>query len=348
MRICDLRKHKDELKKNFQLGMGTLIGFILSKCSSLTFIKSKKMDFIGRGSFGMVIGGVLKRKKKVAIKYIMIQNATIRKQTIKEVRFANLMAKKNIGPKVYDSFMVNLPKMDIVVIIMERFETDGAYISPSHSKNHTIIQRMMLLIRKMIHNKLYCFDIKPINFVLNRDPLEVKMIDFGGKFCYMDGKDKLHIKTKELKKLKKVWGSPIPIKKLQSIKIDDIFFNLVMLPFIWNIKKNGATKDTLSVFRPFLNKICPSRIMLLAMSLFIVQHPAHFQSGLYHYTSDINNHSPLRDDVLWRMEYLRDVLREICTELFDFKLPRRSRRTRRSHRHRRHRRSRRTRRTRRR
>ena len=81
--------------------------------------------------------------------------------------------------------------VNIQIISMEGFEMDGNdALFKKKISNHIrckIIEDFIKLIHRQIYEmKVYCYDIKPSNFVLNNKGLKyplVKMIDFGIDFC---------------------------------------------------------------------------------------------------------------------------------------------------------------------
>ena len=91
---------------------------------------------------------------------------------------------KRKGKKVKNCHLMN-----IQIISMQGFEKDGndALFKSNLDNNvkYEIITRFIDLIYKQIFELyVYCYDIKPANFVINTSPvLDVKMIDFGIDFC---------------------------------------------------------------------------------------------------------------------------------------------------------------------
>jgi len=91
---------------------------------------------------------------------------------------------KRKGKKVKNCHLMN-----IQIISMQGFEKDGndALFKSNLDNNvkYEIITRFIDLIYKQIFELyVYCYDIKPANFVINTSlVLDVKMIDFGIDFC---------------------------------------------------------------------------------------------------------------------------------------------------------------------
>jgi hypothetical protein len=82
----------------------------------------------------------------------------------------------------------NLP-VEIQCIVMKAYDSDceGAIIDPKISVDAKadIVKQMVNLLEIQIKNGLYCYDVKPGNFVVNikGNHVDVKMIDFGADFC---------------------------------------------------------------------------------------------------------------------------------------------------------------------
>jgi hypothetical protein len=82
----------------------------------------------------------------------------------------------------------NLP-VEIQCIVMKAYDSDcdGVLENPSLSieTKAEIIRQMCYLMEIQIKDGLYCYDVKPGNFVVNINgkQVDVKMIDFGADFC---------------------------------------------------------------------------------------------------------------------------------------------------------------------
>jgi hypothetical protein len=78
--------------------------------------------------------------------------------------------------------------IEIQCIVMKAYDKDceNALLDPNLNTDIKveIIRQMVHLIEKQIMEGMYCYDIKPGNFVVNiRNNIDVKMIDFGADFC---------------------------------------------------------------------------------------------------------------------------------------------------------------------
>jgi hypothetical protein len=82
----------------------------------------------------------------------------------------------------------NLP-VEIQCIVMKAYNSDceGALLDTKNSieVKAEIIKQMINLLEIQIRNGMYCYDVKPGNFVVNINGhhVDVKMIDFGADFC---------------------------------------------------------------------------------------------------------------------------------------------------------------------
>lgn len=162
---------------------------------------------IGSGSFGVVYKGTAEEREyitkrvgremvtdeiinivDVAIKVIDDLDIT---DVHKEVEYSYYMGEIGVGPKVYDTFFVDDKyfgggKKYTQVIIMEYFDTNcyKALKSSLPQKDKLkIVMDMINLIKKQQNHGIYCYDIKPLNFVYRIKDKKVRMIDFGIDFC---------------------------------------------------------------------------------------------------------------------------------------------------------------------
>ena len=336
---------------------------VLARCSPWRLV-SKTAGYLGAGSFGSVYDVVLKKKTgsaiKMALKLILIgdikvkENIQLRDETVKEIYYGRLMSKANIGPRVYDEFLYtendcacsNLPARLFGVILMEKFQGSGsAFIwsnpmewtrrkkqpwgsAPTLKARGIVIRKMMNLTRRMIYKDLYCWDIKPGNFVVNITKsrnIKVRMIDFGGQFCIFGVKERDTM-------FKRMKDSAVD-KKIAAISLhqfNDIFYNIIMLPFIWIINNMWTVsfkptpqqkKDSLlftnmlsRVTQPFFTKICKSSFMRNAMVVLLISEPllfkqfSHYTGGDLHYQKKSPQPSAIT-------EYFGFVLDTLCKKL---------------------------------
>jgi serine/threonine protein kinase len=167
-------------------------GFL--KCTeSMGFTNWSQKIMIGRGSFGKVYRysvDYFGEPTKVAVKEIAFDpinpdNNEISKNT-KEIELGYSMGDLGIGPEIYGTFFEinNTQSTGTQYVIMEPMDTNGHdYLtSPIYSKvqKKFVVGHMMEILHKQIfHVGIFCFDVKPGNYLVNISPLEVKMIDFG-------------------------------------------------------------------------------------------------------------------------------------------------------------------------
>ena len=229
---------------------------ILSVCSSWR-LASRKTSFLGMGSYGAVHEVVLRKgrgsPRQVALKVVRMgkkgikYTEKIKKETIAEIEYGRKMSDANIGPKIYDAFIYSGKEGDQGIfeygfIIMEKFQGSGShflwddrkvakkrwgrYIPPKAQE--IVIKKMMELTRRMVSKNLYCWDIKPGNFVVNFKgvrAIHVRMIDFGGQFCVFGVKERDHYLRQLRRSSKKLSTITIP-------QFNELFYCLIMIPFL--------------------------------------------------------------------------------------------------------------------
>lgn len=108
-----------------------------------------------------------------------------------------------------------------------------------------IVRKMVLLLQHQIEEGLYCNDIKPGNFVVNLNPLDVKMIDFGADFCkenniYNGVGDNVLVSPLNISSPKILYISNV-IQLLASIQKSGFFQNITLVKaddFIFNMFTN--------------------------------------------------------------------------------------------------------------
>jgi hypothetical protein len=337
---------------------------VLPLCSPW-HIASDAITFLGEGSYGAVYNVVLQRGRgksvQVALKIMEIgeknKNKALVEESVVEILNGRRMSKANIGPKIYDEFFYTEDKClcsrqkprEFVFIIMEKFQgsvSQFLWSEPSMSKKWDkyatlkskgiAIRKMMSLTKRMIGKNLYCWDIKPGNFVINAygttaKKIKVKMIDFGGQFCKF-GIEQREIYIGMLRELAKInfWslGGRSSIRSRQWLlnigasEFDEIFYHLVMIPFIWMIAhieyKDGAMMVNLKseirkVAHTILLNLCHStEIRDGCLSLLRVE-PVIFKT-FAHYTGGGFDLEPTTANI---RQHLGFVLSELCFELLD-------------------------------
>ena len=306
MNTCSVSKNKYNLNEVYKN-----LGIVLDQCSSWKTLENEKPRFIGSGSYGVVYSMVLNhkgRKKDVAVKTIYMDNSDslLKEETEREIRYAKLMAKAHIGPKIYDEFIYQLNnESNIIIIIMERFERSGSSAlntgKITKTQKKIIIKKMINLMKHMISKKMYCFDIKPGNFVVNikKNKITVRMIDFGGQFCSYGRdimKEWIHTLQSESEKMlqndefNEIKSELKIISKADVKFFDKLFFTIIMMPFGVMVGKalpSSSSPEILTVFHSFLHSLCNNETAEIAVALLLSRSSRIFKT-FYHYTSSWN------------------------------------------------------------
>lgn len=156
------------------------IGAILNKCTSIKNITD--FSFI-TSSNDAVIYLVTIGNKDYILKQIYGKSIGLLEF---ELEWGVMADKKGFGPKIYDAFYIVDGSSVIQFILMEKYDMD-LFTFIVHNKKSpkvkTVVEKAIKNIHKLIDNDLFCHDIRTRNFVVNESNLNVKMIDFGVKFC---------------------------------------------------------------------------------------------------------------------------------------------------------------------
>ena len=171
----------------------------IEKCSRV-FKNIKLIKKISAGGYGSIYLSDVKKddkKEKVLVK-IEIVGKNLKKvnkrldDLTKEVEFSYYMSENLLSPKIYDSFFYfdrNTRKI-LQISIMEKYNMDCYDAIKKLLKVNKydeiifIIREMIKLLHKQIFEyNLFCTDIKPSNFVINLEKMDVRIIDFGIDFC---------------------------------------------------------------------------------------------------------------------------------------------------------------------
>jgi hypothetical protein len=184
---CDLRDTEESTIKNCSnMELQTIFGKVL-----------------GKGAYGTVYEAIVKfgsEEVDLALKKI---SKTFKKKKDQdrfvddmydEVEYSYDMGRNKIGPHVYDAFFYQEGDVINQYIIMEKFDTgvanwilsdDDRFSSELTYKNCQLVGEGMLdiLYKQIFILNVYCGDIKTDNFVVNFNPLVVRMIDFGIDWC---------------------------------------------------------------------------------------------------------------------------------------------------------------------
>jgi len=335
--------------EKFSLGKSGSIFWlsVLNMCSSYK-PRDKKITFLAGGSYGAVFDVYVTNRKRhtrhnVALKVITIgkiKNAKARKlkeETLSEMHFGQMMSDANIGPKIYDQFIFQKKiKGDVNewgLILMEKFQGScGDFLwkngsgrkwgAPPTVKNRAIvIRKMMELAKQMVSKGLYCWDIKPGNYVVNVNgggKIKVRMIDFGGQFCVFGEEERNHMISairssahnyslvpglfpKELK------GARI-LAKLTVKQFNKVFYHLIMMPFLVLLNDRFTGFDFQMVARPILHKICKDDILRLGMMLLLENNPVIFKT-FHHYTKRLGGSLKGPEQMV---SYFTSVLHDLC------------------------------------
>lgn len=303
-----------------------LIGAV-EKCTNIKINKEKtfnilgKLQVLGKGAYGKVYAATRsnKHQTELAIKVIEYDNERLRHESLVEIEYGTKMAKAKIGPKIYDILHLTSPQKTFFVIIMEKYPMDGNEALNSYQysnkEKRKIIKKMIKLIIKMLEAGLYCFDIKPSNFVVKGTT--VRMIDFGGQFCNKTptiGADFLHKAARTIENSGTIPEYSAELKQIANSPksfATEVFFQIIMLPFIVLTAK-AANKDhnILSVFDKFITDICENTTMKIAIQIFLGNDTQLFNT-FFHYIGN-STRRPIKPSD--RVKYVKYFLKTFCQE----------------------------------
>ena len=150
---------------------------------------------IRAGSYGRVYAGTMyfsNRKLDIAVKVTNVNNDDEFNRQQQEALLSRRMGSLKIGPQIWDSFFYKQQDNngDIVaynVLTMER-ATKGDVRSYLENVNYSddqkidIINKSYAIIKLMLENNVFCYDVKPRNMVVGNNDV-VRMIDFDPFFC---------------------------------------------------------------------------------------------------------------------------------------------------------------------
>jgi hypothetical protein len=293
---------------------------------------------LGAGSYGVVWGTTAYykgRKINIAIKIIIFNthSETLKHQSIDEVDYAERMAVAGVGPKIYESLYLVAPRdMRAVILIMRRGQDDGfQYLVDPHRSTKAkkkMLREMMKQIHKMIYKGMYCYDIKPANFIVNARG-KPKIIDFGGQFCSIKRYEAMtnmrenarhilqHIKgpvERELEPELRIISN-IPSAHYKKF-VDSVFYTLIMIPFISLIRDLGLIgQPLLVVFNAFAKRLCFNREVQTACILLLIYDNniwTTFGHYLHHPTPAPNLKQHTAAD---RGQFFDTTLQKLCMEI---------------------------------
>lgn len=242
------------MNENFECELYPTEDETIKNCSNLEIQTIFKTE-LGSGRHGVVFPVLVKFGSKnitLILKRISVTVKT-KKQAdnfiedmFDEVDYSYEMGKHSIGPRVYDAFFYESGHIINQYILMEKFDTSVAnwILSDSslltYSNCQLICNKMLELLHKQIFVlNTFCGDIKPDNFVINFNPIIVRMIDFGIDWCSNTKLPKEYFKLKTLKNHSNI------VKK-------EIFYCMCILQLFMNILNIGtSTTIAKMILRPF-------------------------------------------------------------------------------------------------
>ena len=146
---------------------------------------------IGKGANNEVFIATCNQKKEYVLrKPLKKADSRDRVEALREARYTQLAASIGAAPTVHDIWFVRkstLSQRRGLYLILEKLEGD---LTDSFKNDINFIITNSVELRKQIVRCIYqlaeaglfCYDLKPANTVYNREPLTVKMIDFGSDY----------------------------------------------------------------------------------------------------------------------------------------------------------------------
>ena len=295
--------------------------------------KYNAYTLLGSGSYGSVWGvkGHVKgRKKNLAIKIITFNdnNAVLKHESRAEVDYAERMAKAGIGPRIYESVYLKAPRgMRAVIIIMQQGRQDGyQYLySPTRSlaSKKKMLREMMMLVHKMVSMGMYCYDIKPGNFVVtsHRKP---QIIDFGGQFCSNQRYKAMVNMRSQAQHLAAGGGEDADIwHALATMQdehyndfLDNVFFTLIVIPFISLIAEmDKESSSLLGVFKPFAERVCLDLKLLVGCTI-VLENDNNIWTTFAHYLRHTGSTRNFRKvSATARRQFFKESVERMCMEI---------------------------------
>jgi len=312
--------------------------------------RGKRITYLAGGSYGAVFDiDVVNRRKhvrhSVALKVITIGSLKtaagrrLKEETLAEMHFGQMMSDADIGPKIYDQFIFHKKEgnKEWGLILMEKFQGSAADFlwtggsgrnwgaTPNTKNRAIVIHKMMELAKRMVAEGLYCWDIKPGNFVANVDgntkgKIKVRMIDFGGQFCVFGEEERNRmmsaIRTSARKYSLADGLSPREIKgaqilaKLTINQFNMIFYYLIIMPFLVLLDERYMGFDFQEVAHPILRRICKENPLRLGMVLILKHNPVIFKT-FQHYTRKEGEDMKGPNQIV---TYFTSVLNNLCLQ----------------------------------
>lgn len=148
---------------------------------------------LGEGTFGKVYLGKF-NNKEVAIKVIYIETKDELNDLNTEVNISehlNATADYMLSPIVYFADYKIINNKCIGIIVMEKMDMDCSSALEmdgiSDKTKVLIVEKMLDIINYMIESRgIVCSDVKPANFLYNKNNNDVKIIDLDGYSCFND------------------------------------------------------------------------------------------------------------------------------------------------------------------
>ena len=302
--------------------------------------RGTRITYLAGGSYGAVFDiDVVNRRKhvrhNVALKVITIGSVKtaagrrLKEETLSEMHFGQMMSDANIGPKIYDQFIFRKKggNKEWGLILMEKFQGSGADFlwaggsgrnwgaTPNTKNRAIVIHKMMELAKRMVSKGLYCWDIKPGNYVANvngntMSKIKVRMIDFGGQFCVF-GMERRDAMIKQIRSDAAKMHVKIPsLMKLTPGKFNDIFYHLIMMPFLVLLDDRYMGFDFQEVARPILNVICADDTVRTGMVLILQADPVIFKT-FQHYTRKAGESPKTPNQTV---AYFASVIQDLCLQ----------------------------------
>ena len=154
-------------------------------------------EHLGEGSYGSVFTVIDTKNNIYAVKMTEITDEI---SMIDEIRLNVLFSDNDVGPLVYETYIIDVNGEKFGFIIMEKLEktladylVDGGIISDGKSRFKKKMDEMKTLFKKTLELGFSCFDFKAGNIMINSKG-NVKLIDFG-EFCCDYDKSNMDMNT---------------------------------------------------------------------------------------------------------------------------------------------------------
>ena len=264
------------------------LSLVLDRCLKPQYKLFKIYNKLGEGSFGKVYKAIIKRNNsytKVAVKYIGADIVTLQEMR-DEFNYSLQMGKNNLGPKIYKVFLYkDYSGKYRGIIVMEYMDLDGLDVldsSLSIRQKKLVIFEMLSLIHKSAsiaikNNGVFCFDIKPMNFMVNirkGKVLKVRLIDFGSYHCDRELKSiknlRQYVKNSKNPLIKSISKEKDTYLVLLLSMIGSIALFWRILDILSNTKKNkDQNKIVLRAILPHIQTLCRDPRLRMGISIIL-------------------------------------------------------------------------------